>query len=194
MIKEEIKEIEEYLTEPKHVKIIKIIAILIPIILISYLITYNFLLDQEFNHHYNIGGEEDYLSPLNRISEKYDNQRNLTGHLVYFEVNCPRGSKEIIVETKFKPNFPIGQNLKLGARNQEKWHYVWHTIYTQEEENKDWQTKTTTFNIKEENLKIRNGKLSLVLNPQHLYKEEYKNYTIPIDWINITVYKPGLIK
>ena len=26
------------------------------------------------------------------------------------------------------------------------------------------------------------------------YKEEYKNYTIPIDWINITVYKPGLIK
>jgi hypothetical protein len=177
----------------KYITSTKIIIILIPIIIGVYILNMNFLFDQEFNHNYNIGGEQDYLSPEDRISEKYDNQRDLTGHLVYFDVEIPRGSKEIVVETKFKSNFPLGEDLKLGARDREDWHYSWHTIYTQEEENNDWQIISTTFNIEEENLKIGNGKLSLVLNPQHLYQEEYKNYTIPIDYINITIYKPGLL-
>jgi len=179
--------------QPTHITPVKIVIILVPVIIILYIINMNFLFDQEFNHYYNIGGEKDYLTPENRISEKYDNQRNLTGHLVYFEVEIPRGSKEVIIETKLKTNFPIGETLKIGARDQEDWHYVWHTVYTQEQESNNWIVLNTVFNIEEENLKVRNGKLSLVLNPQHLYKEEYKNYTIPIDYINITIYKPGLL-
>ena len=180
--------------QPKHITPVKIVVILIPIILFLFLVNMNFLFDQEFNHHYNIGGEQNYLSPDNRISEKYDNQRDLIDSLVYFQVDVPRGSKELMVEVKFKSNFPEGGDLRIGARDQEKtWHYIWHTTYTQEEEINDWQTITTTFNIKEENIKIIGNKLSLVFNTPHLAQEEYKNYTIPIDYINITIYKPGLL-
>jgi hypothetical protein len=179
--------------KPKNIIPIKILVILIPIILILYLINMNFILDQEFNHYYNIGGEHNYLSPESRISEKYDNQIDLTGHLVYFEIKIPNGIKEIKIETRFKSNLPKGENLILGARNKEEWGYVWHTIYTQEEEKNDWQIISTTFNIEEENLKIINDKLNFAYYAQYLDKEEYKNYTIPIDYINITIYKPGLL-
>jgi hypothetical protein len=171
----------------------KLVIIIIPIVIFLYLISVNFLFDQEFNYHYDIGGEKDYLFPENRISEKYDDQRDLTGHMVYFEVNIPRGSKKVIIETKFKSNLPEGENLRLGARDKEEWNYVWHSIYTQKDEKNEWQIINTTFNIKEENLKVRDGKLSFVFHAPYLYKEEYKNYTIPIDYINITVYKPALI-
>ena len=40
----------------------------------------------------------------------------------------------------------------------------------------------------------KDNKLSLVFNIPHLSKEWYKNNTIPLDWIDITVYKPGLFK
>jgi hypothetical protein len=179
--------------ESKHITPIKIIIILIPIIIVIYILNMNFLFSQEFNHYYDIGGEENYLSPSNRISEKYDSQRNLTGNLVYFGIEVPRGSKEIKIETKFKSNFPEGESLKLGAKDQQEWHYNWHTIYTQKEENNDWEIITTTFNIEEENLVIEKNQLSLIFWIEHLYGEEYKNYTIPIDYINITIYKPGLL-
>ena len=137
----------------------------------------NFLIDKEFNHYYDIGGEQDYFSPEDRISEKVledPNYRELTGHLVYFDVDIPRFSKEVRVKARFKDNFPENWKLELGARYQENWHYTWHDFYipTQEE---DWIVKETTFNIQEENLVIRDGKLSLVFYAKHLAKEEYKN-------------------
>jgi hypothetical protein len=181
--------------KPRYQRLTEIAIIAIPILLVLYLLTTNFIIPQEFNYYYNIGGEENYLTPIDRISEKYNNQRDMMSHMIYFDVDVPRGSKEIKIETRLKPNLPTGENLRLGARDQEDWHYMWHTIYTQEEENNGgWQIISTTFKVKEENLKIENGKLSFVFYAQYLDKEEYKNYTIPIDYINVTIYKPGLIK
>ena len=171
----------------------KIMIIIIPVIIIIYLININFLLDQTFTQHYDIGNEKNYLYPSSRISEKYDNQRDLIDQLVYFEINIPKNPKTVTVQIKLKSNFPEGGDLRLGAADQEGWHYKWHKIYTQTENNNDWKIISTTFNIEEENLKIRNGKLSFVFNTPHLAQEEYKNYTIPIDYINITIYKPGLL-
>lgn len=54
----------------------------------------------------------------------------------------------------------------------------------------EWLVGHASFDIKD--LYVKDNKLSLVLNTPHLAKEQYKNYTIPIDWINITIYKPGL--
>jgi hypothetical protein len=178
--------------QKKHIKKINYI---IPIAILFLVFYQNFLISQEFNHFYDIGSQNNYLSPDYRISEKIvedTTYTNLTGHLVYFYVDIPNFSEEVKVQVRFKDNFPEGQKLELGARDQEDWHYTWHELYipTQEE---GWITRETTFNIQEENLTLNKNKLSLVLNSQHLGKEEYKNYTIPIDYINITVYKPALI-
>jgi hypothetical protein len=171
MIKEEIKEIEAYLTEPKHVKIIKIIAILIPIIIVSYLITYNFLIDQEFNNHYNIGGEENYLTPLSRISEKYDNQRDLIDGLVYFEIKVPRNSETITIKTRLKQSRYRNEKISLGAKNQEAWHYKYNLIYnpkvdlTGYKTNQDLTNKTNIIIATDQDLK-------LIPNYPENYKDE----------------------
>ena len=171
----EFKEIEEYLEEPKHVKIIKIIAIIIPIILALYLITTNFLISQEFNYNYNIGSEKDYLSPLNRISEKDNNSRNLTDGLVYFNVNIPKNSKKITIQTKLKPNFPENQKIMLGAKDQEEWHYKYNLLYN----------PTINFNENKLNQDLTNKTNIIIATDQDLtptpnFPEDYKEETTTI--------------
>ena len=68
------------------------------------------------------------------------------------------------------------------------------TDYNHPIEERDWLITETSFNIKEDELYINEGKLSMVFNAPHLENDQYANYTIPIDWINITVYKPGMIE
>ena len=83
----------------------------------------------------------------------------------------------------------------MGARSQRDWSYVKH--YVQDDKKyleNDWFTVETTFDVEEENLYPINKKISLILWMQHLAKEEYKDYTIPIDWINITIYKPSIFE
>ena len=58
----------------------------------------------------------------------------------------------------------------------------------------DWLISETEFNIKTDSLFVKDNKLSLLFNLPHLSQESYQNYTIPIDWINITVHKPGLFE
>ena len=36
------------------------------------------------------------------------------------------------------------------------------------------------------------NEVSLVFNVPHLFRNDTQNNTIPIDWINVTVYKPGI--
>ena len=53
-----------------------------------------------------------------------------------------------------------------------------------------WTTIETTFDLSK--LYIKDRKLSLAFNIPHLSKEEYKNKTVSVDWINISIKKPGL--
>ena len=66
------------------------------------------------------------------------------------------------------------------------------TNYKKPTEDNGWLIAETEFDTKN-NLYLKDNQLSLVFNIPHLTNPEFKNYTIPIDWINITVYKPGFI-
>ena len=160
----------------KYHKSTKTAIITIPILLILYLLITNFIIEQEFNYHYNIGGGEDYLSPLNRISEKYDNQRNLTGHLVYFEVDIPKNSKTITIQTKLKPSEHENGKISMGAKDQEDWHYKYNLIYNQKidltnyEINQDLTNKTNIIIATDQDLE-------LIQNYPDNYKEEQTTIT-----------------
>ena len=67
------------------------------------------------------------------------------------------------------------------------------TDYNIPEKDNNWLIADTTFNIKDESLYVKDGKLSMVYNVPHLSNDQFINYTIPIDWINITVYKPSKV-
>jgi hypothetical protein len=57
-----------------------------------------------------------------------------------------------------------------------------------------WAITETNFNIKEDELYVKDNQLSLVFDTPHLGQDDYQNYVIPIDWIKIIVYKPGLLE
>ena len=67
------------------------------------------------------------------------------------------------------------------------------TNYKRPKEDNGWLTAETNFNIKEDNIFIKDNKINFVYNVPHLSNPEYANYSIPVDWINITVYKKGLL-
>jgi hypothetical protein len=61
--------------------------------------------------------------------------------------------------------------------------------------NKDgWKIASLSLDIEEDNLYIKDDKLSMLFNVGHLNKNETKQNQIPIDWINITVHKKGSFK
>lgn len=64
-------------------------------------------------------------------------------------------------------------------------------------ENK-WKTASTTFNLKDNSVYIKDNKLSLLFNTPHLNKNNIETLDsmsyIPIDYIKVIVYKPGLIE
>lgn len=110
----------------------KILIILIPILIVNYLIYANFLLSHDFEYTYDIGNNENYLSPAARVSaavEGDENYRNLVSNLVYFDVPIARDAEKIIVEVKFRDNFPIDGVMSIGAKDEEVWHYNYHRIY-----------------------------------------------------------------
>ena len=66
------------------------------------------------------------------------------------------------------------------------------TDYIKPIEDNGWLIAETIFDIKKDNLYVKDNKLNLAFNVPHLTNQEYSNYTVPIDWINITVYKPSI--
>src|SRR3989338_8816915 len=133
----ELKIVEEraldYIREPKHIRIIKILIILIPLVILSYLLYAHIFSEREFNYFYDIGGEGDnYLTPLQRISEKFEdgeNYRNLTQNLVYFNSPIVPGSKNVKVEVKFSDSFNQDSIFYVGAKDKQVWHYDFKPIY-----------------------------------------------------------------
>lgn len=136
-IKKEAEEVAHFIKEPKHIRILKILVIIAVLGIILYLITVNFLISRDFNYFYDIGSAEDakkpYLTPLNRISDIFDDSgadyRNLISPLVYFDVLIPRGAESVRIEARIKDNFPENSVMSLGAKDQEVWHYNYHSIY-----------------------------------------------------------------
>lgn len=66
------------------------------------------------------------------------------------------------------------------------------TDYTAPEISNGFVTSKVTFNISD--LYIDSGSLSLVFNAPHLNSESYSNSSLEIDYLNITVHKPSIIK
>lgn len=203
MIKEEIKNFEKYIEEPKHIKILKIATTAIALTLIIFLTYNNLLASKEIIYVYDIGDSNDYLSPSDRISKKTTEENttyiNLTGHLVYFWTNIPRGTKTIEVEISFKDNFPAKSTFNIGARNNQTWSYQYNQIYEAKEKSmneKKWLTRSTKFEKNEDSLYLEDRKLSLFLNAEHLREDliETNSKEIPIDYIKITAHKSGLIE
>lgn len=184
------------MTPLQQKKIVYAIAVIIPLAIALYLLYNHVLIEQTFVYHYDIGSPEDnYLTPKERISEKYNdtlpeyNYRNLTSALVYFEVPIARLTDTITVQVRFKNNFPRNATLSIGAKDQADWHYRWQEIFTNTCSQNEWITEETTFN--RTGLSIQNNKLSLILNTPHLSNTQSANNTIPIDEIITTVHKKG---
>jgi len=128
------KLLKEKLKEPFYIKIIKLLIILIPVLMILYILSLNFIINQAFLETYDIGSEKDYLSPADRVSDKGIEgditYKNLTSQLVYFNVPVIRGADYIIYEIKFKDEFPDDGRMLLGAKNKEEWSYANELIYS----------------------------------------------------------------
>ena len=142
-IKKEIKEdyinTVDFLAIPTHIKILKILFTLAIFLIVLFILYKNFISAEQFNYFYDIGSQgESYLSPSYRVSEAVDfdeiTYRNLTSGLVYFNVPVPRGAEKINVSVRFKDNFSESL-LLLGAKDQEDWHYQWHTFFSKVLEN-----------------------------------------------------------
>ena len=116
-------------TRAKKKNHIKKINYLIPLAIFVLVLYQNFLVEQTFITNYNIGDENDYLTPLTRVSEKYDNQRDLIDQLVYFDVNIPTNSKTITIITRLKPSNVENEIISMGAKDQGDWHYKYNLIY-----------------------------------------------------------------
>ncbi len=185
----------------KNINPIKIAIILIPVIIILYIINTNFIFDQEFNYHYDIGEEgQEYLYPTDRTSDSFNAEgisyKTISEGLVYFFNDyLPPNTEKIEVTIRFQNNFPNKGKFYLGAKNDKEWGYTSDEIFENNEIKKgEWITKKITYNFETDNLERgEKGDYFFVIRTPHLGQEEYKNYTVPIDYINITIYKPGLL-
>lgn len=195
--KRKIKEVKKFFHVPKYVRVVKSIVLLIPLLILAYLLYANVLVSQEFNYFYDIGtGKENVLSPVVRVSEPVieGSYRNLISQLVYFNVPIARGAERVDVEIRYKNVFQnkTVNSFVLGAQDsKDEWHYKWNNLPVNAGLG-EWGVTSTSFNLS--NLTVVNGKLSMVFNVRHLNPNitQYVDRPVPIDWINVTVYKPGL--
>jgi len=65
------------------------------------------------------------------------------------------------------------------------------TDYMPPVEDNGWLIGTAEFDAKD--LYIKDNKLSIILNAKHLGNSVYENYTIPVDYINVSIARKGLI-
>ncbi len=110
----------------------KYLLLAIPMLVIVYLIYNNIFASNTFTYFYDIGENDNYLSPNNRISEPAQEEvsyRNLTRSLVYFNAKIPPGAEKITIIARFKDTLP-NTPLIIGAQDQPVWHYNWNTIYS----------------------------------------------------------------
>ncbi len=179
--------------KPKMPLLVKIILILIPLAIFGYLITVNFLINQEFNYFYDIGGEEDavkpYITPINRTSSIYYrnemNYREINHKFIYISLPNIEGIETLRFNLKL---FSEEDTLLVGLKNSTGWNYTWKRLDIVSSNEPGWTEARQEFSL--ENLFIENERINLILDSPNLSIFEGFNYSI--DWINITVYKPGV--
>lgn len=180
------------------VKFFKFLILLIPLIILGFIFYQNFVASQDFHYNYDVGGSIDakkpYLTPLVRMSniDNITSSRNITSALVYFDVPIPARSNTINISITVLNTLPYNYTLKIGAKNGSEWNYSNQIVFqnTNKSLRGKWVTVNATFNMS--NLYLKNNKLNVLITLPHFYNENFKNYTIPIDYINITVHKDGL--
>ena len=64
------------------------------------------------------------------------------------------------------------------------------TDYQAPVEDNGWLIGTAEFDAKD--LYVKDGKLSIILNAKHLSNPLYENFTISVDWINVSISRKGL--
>lgn len=93
---------------------------------------------------------------------------------------------------------PFGQRI-IGMKNDLNWmknnvDYLVMDYKAPLNKGDGWIIAETEFSIKEDGLFVKDNKLSMVFSVPHLGRDDGANYTIPIDWIKINVYKGGFVK
>ena len=136
-----------------------------------------------------------------RIDNLNSNSFNLTEG--EYELSFPENDLIISSPLYFafnKSNYfePYTQRV-ISIRNDMNWlrknvDYIITDYVPPQKQEDGWIIAENEFDIKEDNLYVNDNTLSFVFNSPHFSDEKYYNNTIPIDWINVTVYKSGLIK
>lgn len=118
--------------------------------------------------------------------------RDLQHSLVYFKLKSPylKDRGYVTVNIIFGDNFPRGQKFMIGARNNASWSYAWKNVTYNSSKTNEWKVGSASWNLDE--LYIKDNTLSFVMNAPHLRKEEFRNYTIPVDKIEIEVKTPSI--
>lgn len=62
--------------------------------------------------------------------------------------------------------------------------------YQEPVEDNGWLIGTAEFDVKD--LYVKDNKLSTILNAKHLSSSLYENYTIPVDYINVSIKRKGV--
>jgi hypothetical protein len=205
-IDRDIVKAEQWVKEPKHIIVLKVIVVLLAFGLVGYIFAVNFLISQDFDYFYDIGGGKDvknpYLYPSQRISPSFlENQRdyrNLTGHLIYFDVPVPRGAETISFNILTKDPFPKNERFFLGIRKDSEGKYDYKEIFPNFEEEAIFSLEgmISVIDFDLTSAYIAEGKLNTAFHLSYLEpgKTQTNMSYIQIDWINIAVHKPGLFE
>lgn len=142
--------------------------------------------------------------------------RNLEGKYVYFELTSPHLSisSRVVIEARYS-NVLDGQKIILGARNGNVWSFSWKdvsalvregspdssiqiwggdnrgehgTVLTQNRVSTENEWRVVRVEWEPKDLYLINGHtLQFVFYTPHLGNEEYAEFTVPVDWVRITL-------
>lgn len=127
------------------------LLMILPLLLVAYvlylnIISFDFPNEEEDSSYFiDIGGLNDtqgsarLTGPMERVSERITysvngtnvTYRELNSSLIYLQVNNVSidGHSKVKIRIRFKDEFPVGYNFKVGCKNSTEWSYDWRTIY-----------------------------------------------------------------
>lgn len=126
------------------------LLMILPLLLVAYvlylnIVNFEFLKEGDDSYFIDIGGLNDaqgnakLTGPMERVSERLTysvngtnvTYRELNSSLIYLQVNSPsiNDYSKVKVGIRFKDEFPLGYNFKVGCRNSTEWSYDWQTVY-----------------------------------------------------------------
>jgi hypothetical protein len=174
-------------------KLLKGLILVIPIIFFGFVIYSNFNTASEVNYFYDLGGIQEFKSPVlfpsERVSSLKENvsHRNLTAPMVYFNVPAEYSKGNITIAINIKDNLPRNDSLIIGAKASSYEEYITQVAYTASINRtnvSNWQIVSAEFNTSD--LFVEDGEYTFYINAPHLGLSSKKNSYVSIDWINVT--------